>query len=187
MSLSELAVRTAKPKDKPYKLADAAGLYLYVATSGTRLWRLDYSFKSKRKTLSLGQYPLLGLADARKKRDDAKRLLLDGADPAEAKKQSELSVQADAADDEPTFGQVAEEYLARLKHDGCAERTYSKNEWLLTNLAADLTPKPLASITAADILSVLQHVEATGRLESARRLRTALSAVFRLSMSMTWR
>lgn len=180
MSLSELAARTAKPKDKPYKLADAAGLYLYVSTSGTRLWRLDYSFQSKRKTLSLGQYPLLGLAAAREKRDDAKRLLLDGVDPGDAKKQIELSVLAAA--DAPTFEVVANEYLSRLKHDGCAERTYTKNEWLLTNLAADLSPKAIADITPADILSVLQHVEASGRLESARRLRSALSAVFRLGV-----
>ena len=65
----------------------ANGLYLFVSTGGGRSWRLDYTFQSKRKTLSLGQYPVLGLADARKKRDEAKRLLLDGIDPGEVKKQ----------------------------------------------------------------------------------------------------
>lgn len=177
MPLSEVAVRSAKPKEKPYKLSDANGLYLMVSVTGSRLWRYDYRFQNKRRTLAIGSYPLISLAEARKRRDDAKRLLLDGIDPGEHKRQAA----ADTA--KPTFGLVADEYIERLRHDGCAETTVNKNIWLLENLAADLRGKPIDEITAADVLAVLRHIEATGRLESAHRARSAISAVFRLGVA----
>lgn len=177
MPLSEVAVRSAKAKDKAYKLSDSGGLYLFVPTSGTRLWRFDYRFDQKRKTLAIGSYPLIGLAEARKRRDDAKRLLLDGIDPVSDRKK------ASANTDKPTFLAVAEDYLDRLKHDGSAETTLAKNTWLLKTLAADLHKMAIEEITPADVLKVLQHIEATGRLESANRARSAISAVFRLAVA----
>jgi integrase len=176
MALSEAAVRAAKAKEKPYKLADSAGLYLFVSTTGARLWRLDYRFKEKRRTLAIGGYPLIGLADARKKRDEAKRLLADGIDPGLLKRKTADTVT-------PTFGELADEYLDRLRHDECAPATLDKNTWLLKNLAADLAEKPIVSVTPADVLEVLRRVEASGRLESANRLRSAMSGVFRLAVA----
>jgi hypothetical protein len=175
MPLSELAVRNAKAKEKSYKLTDAGGLYLYVTKTGARSWRLDYVFESKRKTLALGQYPVLGLADARKKRDEAKSALLDGIDPGAAKKKTADTVK-------PTFAILVDEYIDLMRHEDAAEVTITKTEWQLKRLAADLLPMAIADIKAFDVLKVLQHVEATGRLESARRLRSTISRVFNLAV-----
>ena len=86
MALTELEVKKAKVTDKPYKLADGGGMYLLIQTSGSKLWRVDYRFADKRKTLALGIYPDISLADARNRREDARKLLASGIDPGEAKK-----------------------------------------------------------------------------------------------------
>ena len=80
MPLSEFGVRSAKPKEKPYKLSDGGGLYLLIQPNGSKLWRLKYRFAEKEKVLAFGSYPLIGIADARGKRDAAKRLLLENID-----------------------------------------------------------------------------------------------------------
>lgn len=175
MPLSEAAVRAAKAKEKPYKLTDSAGLYLYVPITGNRLWRFDYRHMGKRRTLAIGSYPLIGLADARKKRDEARRLLVDGIDPATTKLKTDDTVTL-------TFGNLVDEYLDRVRHEERAAATIDKKTWLLKTLAADLADKAIVSVTPADVLQVLRQVEATGRLESAKRLRTAISAVFRLAV-----
>ena len=85
MALSDLAARKAKPKDKAYKLTDGSGLYLHIQPNGSKLWRLKYYYLGKEKLLSFGPYPLLTIAEARAKRDEAKKLLMDGVDPARKK------------------------------------------------------------------------------------------------------
>ncbi len=86
MALTDLAVRNAKPKDKPYKLADEKALHLSVTPAGGKHWRFKYRFGGKEKLLSLGAYPDVSLARAREKRDDARRLLADGIDPSARRK-----------------------------------------------------------------------------------------------------
>lgn len=176
MPLSDVAIRKAKPAEKPYKLTDAAGLYLLVSTTGARLWRMDYRHGGKRKTLAFGDYPTLGLADARERRDAARRQLADGLDPVAAKRRRR-------AQDAVTFGAVADEFLERQEKDGMSSATLDKNRWLLTTLAAGLRERPIAEIVPADVLAVLQVVERSGRLESARRLRSTIGSVFRLAIS----
>lgn len=78
--LTVTATNNAKPKDKPYKLSDEKGLYLFIQASGSKSWRFDYSFDGKRKTLALGAYPDVSLADARNKRDEARKLLANETD-----------------------------------------------------------------------------------------------------------
>ena len=92
MPLSYTAVRNAKPTEKPQKLADTEGLYLYISPTGGKLWRMDYRFAGKRKTLSFGKYPAVGLKDARNRRGKAKELLADGIDPSEQKKSISASL-----------------------------------------------------------------------------------------------
>ncbi|HHA1600176.1 TPA: Arm DNA-binding domain-containing protein, partial [Enterobacter hormaechei subsp. xiangfangensis] len=87
MKLNARQVDTAKPKDKPYKLADGGGLYLLVNPNGARYWRLKYRVAGKEKLLALGVYPDVTLADARAKRDEAKRGIAGGIDPNEAKRE----------------------------------------------------------------------------------------------------
>ena len=92
MALSEFAVRKAKPREKPYKLADGGGLHLFVQSGGSKLWRLKYRFLGKEKLLSFGPYPLVSLAEARTKREEAKKLLVGGIDPGVQKKLDKLGL-----------------------------------------------------------------------------------------------
>ena len=96
MALSEFAARRAKPKVKPYKLSDGDGLHLLVNPTGSKLWRLKYRYGGKEKLLSFDPYPLISIADARQKRDEAKRTLLSGTDPSEAKRQQKIAGEVEA-------------------------------------------------------------------------------------------
>jgi len=96
MPLTNIAVQNAKPMEKPYKLADADGMFLYVQPNGSKYWRLKYRFLGKEKLLDLGTYPEVSLAKAREKRMEARELLADGIDPGEAKKEIKRSGRIEA-------------------------------------------------------------------------------------------
>lgn len=180
MPLTDIQIRNAKAGDKPRKLADANGLYLYISAAGGKSWRLDYNFFGKRKTLTLGSYPTLTLADARSQRDEAKRKLADGLDPSLAKKRQHLEAKAAAGN---TFGLIANEFIEKLRRDKRAEPTIAKNTWMLTVLAAKLAPYPITQITAKDVLSVLSSIEKSGRVESALATRSTIGRVFRYAIA----
>lgn len=109
MKLNARQVDTAKPKEKPYKLADGGGLYLLVNPNGSRYWRLKYRVAGKEKLLALGVYPDVTLADARTKRDEAKRGMAGGIDPNEAKREEKLNREAQIKN---TFEEIAREWHA---------------------------------------------------------------------------
>lgn len=176
MKLSALDAKNAKPKEKPYKLADGAGLHLLVQPNGNRFWRYRYRYAGVEKMLALGEFPIISLADARRKRDDAKRLLAEGKDPGLERKLEKIA-SAEAAKN--TFGVVAKEYLERLAANGAAEQTLKKNSWLLQDLCKPIARRPIAEITPAEILNLLQHIERSGRRDTARRLRGAIGTVYR--------
>ena len=178
MALSEFAARRAKPKDKAYKLFDGDGLYLLVNPSGSKLWRLKYRYGGKEKLLSFGPYPLIPIVDARLKRDEAKRKLLSGTDPSEAKRQRKLAAEVEARN---TFGLIAEEYIENQKARNRSRLTIQTNKWLLEDLASPLSHRPIKEITAAEILDLLKKVEKSGRRVTARRLRGIIGSVFRLA------
>ncbi|HQS07631.1 MAG: integrase [Rhizobiales bacterium 24-66-13] len=181
MSLTDLALRNAKPKDKPYKLFDGGGLHVLVSPNGSRIWRLAYRFAGKPKQLSFGPYPTTSLADARQKRDEAKKQLLNGEDPSTVRKLDKVAASVAA---ENTFGAIAAEYLARLEAREAAAATMSKNRWMLETLAGPaLANRPIAQITPVEILAVLQQVERSGRRETARRMRAAIGSVFRFAIA----
>lgn len=180
MPLTDLALRNAKPEEKPYKLADGGGLHLFVTPNGSRLWRLKYRIDGKEKLLSLTPYPTIPLAKAREKRDEAKRFLADGIDPSAAKREARRVETAARSD---SFRTVAEEFLAKMEREGRAVRTLEKVRWLLGLTFDDLGDRPIDSIRAPDILPVLRLVEARGRHETARRLRSTIGVVFRYAMA----
>jgi integrase len=180
MTLTNLAIANAKPRQKPYKLSDSQGLFLIVTPSGGRLWRMAYRFNGKQKTLIFGKYPAITLAKARDHRDAARALLAEGKDPADVKKEQVRQQQAHA---EETFGLIAEEWLGRLKLEGRSSSTLSKVEWLLEFAFPALEQRPISEITAPEVLSVLRTVEVRGRYESANRLRGTLSRVFRYAVA----
>lgn len=180
MPLSDRSVRNAKPKNKPYKLSDGEGLHLFVGPNGSRLWRMNYRFGGKQKTLSFGSYPSVKLSDAREKRADAKKLLSESIDPAVQLKMKKLSQRIHETN---TFGNIADDYLAKLEREGRSESTMKKNRWLIDLARPFLGERPIAEASSIEILLVLQKVEARGRLETARRLRSIIGSVFRYAIA----
>ena len=179
MPLSHFDIQNAKSEAKPYKLADGGGLFLLVQPNGSKLWRLKYRHLGTERALSFGRYPAVSLAEARTKRDEAKKLIADGIDPSVRKKLARIAAETAARN---TFGLVAGEFLSNLEANGAARSTMAKNKWLLEDLAASLANRPIAEITAAEILDLLKRIEKTGRRETARRLRGVMGTVFRLAV-----
>lgn len=179
MPLTHFQLTNAKPAAKPYKLSDGGGLHIIINPSGSKLWRLKYRFLGKERLLSFGEFPLFSLAEARAKRDEAKKLLASGVDPNVKKKLDRLTAETAARN---TFGLVAEEFINTYDARGAAETTKSKQRWLLLDIASPLANRPIAEITPAEILDLLKRIERSGRRETARRLRSRLSAVFRYAI-----
>ncbi len=180
MPLTDIQIRNAKADGKPRKLTDASGLYLYLSAAGGKSWRLDYNFFGRRKTLTLGSYPSLTLAEARIQRDEAKRKLAEGLDPSLAKKRQQIEAKAAAGN---TFGLIADEFIDKLRRDKRAEPTITKNTWMLKVLATKLGPYPITQITANDVLAVLTNIEKSGRVESALATRSTIGRVFRYAIA----
>lgn len=175
--LSDTAIRKAKPADKPLRLFDGGGLYLEVSPAGGKLWRLKYRFGGKEKRLALGAYPDTSLADARDRRDDARKLLANGADPGEVKKAAKAETAKAAIIAADTFEAVALAWLARQEG---AEVTLRKSRWILeTCLFPEIGSAPIAEVTPRALLEALRKVEATGKLETAKRARIKAGQVFR--------
>lgn len=128
MALSSLALSKAKPREKPYKLADGHGLYLLITPQGGRYWRMNYRFDGKAKTMAMGVFPLITLAEAREKREAARKLLASGSDPTATRKEAEAREAFEAT---TGFRIVAEEWLAKREREGLAEITLGKVKWLL--------------------------------------------------------
>lgn len=179
MTLSDTKLRNAKPRSKQYKLMDDLGLYVLVKPNGSVLWRFDFQIAGKRKTLSVGKYPAITLKAAREERDKARELLDQGKDPTVQKKLDKITADKNQAN---TFGVVAKEYIQKQIALGRAEKTIAKKKWLLEVVAVDLADRPIAEIEAIEILVIMQRYEARGQTETANRLRSAVSDVFKLAV-----
>ncbi|MBR9653563.1 Arm DNA-binding domain-containing protein [Thalassovita aquimarina] len=133
--LSDARIRALKPKEKPYKQSDFDGLYLLVKPNGSKLWRFKYRWHQKEKLLALGKYPEVTLADARRKRDDARSLIANGEDPSSVRKDQKAR---EAAEQDATFSKLAAELLEKKRREGRAEATLAKTEWFHRLLSADI-------------------------------------------------
>lgn len=177
--LTVTAVNNAKAKDKPYKLSDEKGLYLFVQTSGSKLWRFDYRFLAKRKTLALGSYPDVTLADARARRDSARKQLANDIDPSESKK----AVKASALKaGENSLEAVTREWAAsyfKNKSSSHQERTLRRLELYIFPWLGN---KPISEINAPQILDSVKRIEKLNKLETAHRTLQATSQVFRYAV-----
>jgi len=183
MPLTDIAIRTAKPREKPYKIADMLGLFVLVQPSGNKLWRMKYRFKGVEKKLSLGIYPHVGLREARKLRDEARDLLLDGKDPSFEREREKLRATALA---ENTFTSIAHEYCSKRRRDGdkaWAPATALRCEYLLSLLDSSIGRMPVHEIEPIDALAAIRKIEKRGKLESARRTLQLASAVFRYAVA----
>ena len=180
MPLTDATARNAKPAARPRKLSDGGGLHLLVQPSGGKLWRLAYRFGGKQKTLALGVYPAVSLAQARSGRDDAKKLLAKGVDPLIQRK---VGKQVEKAAAESTFRIVAEEVIAKLEREGRAHVTIVKKRWLLDFAYPAFGDRPVSEITARELLALLRDIERRGLYETAKRLRSTCGMVFRFAIA----
>ena len=180
MALNHIQITNAKPRDKAYKLADSDGLYLFIQPNGTKLWRMNYRHLGRQKTLYFGAWPEVGIAAARQLRDNAREQIAAGLDPA-AEKRIDTLARKVAADN--TFKTIAEEWVAKNEREGRAPITLDKIRWLLGMAYPMIGTLPISKITPQEVLAVLRKVEATGRYESARRMRSVLSRMFRYGIA----
>ncbi|GHD02203.1 tyrosine-type recombinase/integrase [Novosphingobium pokkalii] len=183
MSLTDIAIRRAKTRDKPYKLYDELGLFLVISPSGSRLWRMKFRHGGSEKKLSFGAYPQVSLRDARKMRDDARDLIADGKDPALERQREKLRAGALA---ENTFTSIANEYCRKRRRDGdraWAPATAARCEYLLSLLDNSIGKMPIHEIEPIDALAAIRKIEKRGKLESARRTLQLASAVFRYAVA----
>ena len=180
MSLSATAIKNSKPKDKNYKLSDERGLYLLITTKGSKWWRLDYRFQKKRKTLSMGVYPDISLKEARERRDQARNQIANDIDPSEVRKtvKSEIHNQS-----KNSFEVIAREWFVKFSStwsDGHADR-------IIRRLERDIFPwiggKPIAGLTAPQLLEVIQRIESRGALETAHRALRNCGEIFRYAIA----
>ena len=180
MPLTDTAIRTAKPADKPRKMADEKGLYLLLQPTGGRLWRFDYRFEGKRKTLALGAYPDVTLKAARERLGDARTLLADGVDPSLNRKAQNAAKATSAAN---SFEVVAREWFAKFK----PQWTDGHSEKILARLERDIFPwvggRPIADVKAPEILACLRRVEKRGAIETAHRALQNCGQVFRYGIA----
>ncbi len=176
MKLNDKACKNKKPTDKPVKMADGGGLFLLVQPNGKKYWRMKYRYMNKERLLSFGEYPLVSLADARNKREEAKKLLLEKIDPSEQKKQDKRQKEIEA---ENSFKAIALEWhknQSELWSDSHAKYTLRRLE---QNIFPSFGNKPIITIEAPEILDTLKKVQDRGANEMATRLRSICSQVFR--------
>ena len=174
--LSDTRIRAAKPMERPYKLFDERGLYLLVTPTGNRLWRLRYRMGALEKLLALGAYPDVPLKRAREKRDEARKLIADGIDP-NARRKAERSAQAE------TFEAVANEWLELHKSSLAPETIPMLGTRLRSFLYPYIGSRPVAVITAQELLAALRRIEARGRHETAHRVRALAGRVLRYAVA----
>jgi len=177
MALTDLQVKKAQPKEKPYKLMDGLGLHLQVTKTGGKWWRFKYLFEGKEKLLSLGVYPDISLAEARNRRQDARTLVAKGIDPSSDRK---IVKEQKAERSANSFELIARE----LHKNQVGNKAWSLDHaaTIMTRLEKDVFPwigsKPIVEVTAKEIKAILDRVRSRGVIETARRVRTIMGQIY---------
>tara|TARA_R110000868_G_scaffold373033_2_gene636991 strand:- start:8015 stop:9241 length:1227 start_codon:yes stop_codon:yes gene_type:complete len=178
--LTDSAIKAAKPKEKPYTLTDGQGLYLDMKPNGSKLWRLKYRFNGEAKTpLSLGAYPSLTLVGARKKRADARQLLLEGIDPGEQKKADKLARIVSGL----TFEALAREWHAYRAPRWAKSTADKAAAYLESDLLPALGHRPAKAITRPELVALIRKIESRGAHNVAKKTRQWLSQIFRFGLA----
>ena len=174
--LTDIKVKTAKPKEKPYKLAAGRGLHLLVKTDGSKHWQFRFRFDGKENTLAIGRYPEVSLANAEKKATSSLELLAEGINPSENKKAAKASKTGALAN---SFEVLAREWAISY----FTNKSASHKERTVRRLESYIFPwlgnKPISEITAPQILEVIKRIENLNKLETAHRTMQATSQIFR--------
>lgn len=179
MPLSDTTIRTAKPRDKLYRLADLNGLCLEVAPSGSKLWRYRYRYGGAAKMLALGSYPSVTLLKARQLRDAARQSLVEGVDPAAHKKASAQAARIDGL----TFESLAREWFEYNAPKWAESTTRKAKLYLENDLLPNLGARLVKSITRPDLVDMVRKVETRGTLNAAGKIRQWLHQIFRYGLA----
>ena len=173
--LTDIAVRKASARPKPYKIADSRGLYLLVTASGSKLWRYDYRFDNKRKTLALGKYPDITLAVAREKHQIARTKIVNGDDPMVERKQERIAGE--------TFEAVGRRWLESQRLSW-APRYYDLSvKRLETDIFPQMGDRPIGDIEPPEVLKHIRRIESRGVVETARRISNYCGSIFRFGIA----
>lgn len=179
MPLTDTAIRNAKPNEKAYKLPDEKGMYLLISPAGSRLWRFNYRFSGKHKTLAIGSYPEISLAEARDYRDQARKLLANDTDPSEVKRVEKQQREIISAN---CFDAVARDWFDRHLSKK-AETTKAKVTSRMERFVLPYIGKrPVSELTAPDILEVVRRVETHGSLDTAHRVQQEIGQIIRYAI-----
>jgi len=180
MPLTDVAIRRAVPRSKPYKLFDSAGLFLLVNPAGGKWWRFKYRFAGKEKLLSLGTYPEVALTDARKRRDAERKKLAERIDPAvdrKAEKAGWLEGQANS------FQVIATEWIGQKQVSWAESNLFKTTRRLEIDVYPWLGKRPIAQITPPELLSVLRRTESRGAIDTAHRVLQTCGQIFRYAVA----
>jgi integrase len=179
MSLEDITIRQAKPREKAYKLSDAKGLHLLVNPTGSKLWRWQYRFAGKQKMLAFGGYPDISLKDARNKRDDARRVLDAGRDPSAERKQAKREVRMRAQN---SFESVARRWITSRSYRWTQDYAGYVTQRLEANIFPYIGHRPIAEIEPPELLDQLRRIEAREAFEMASRVRGLCSQIWRFAI-----
>ncbi len=180
MPLSDIQVRNLKPREKAYKVSDFEGLFVLVKLNGSKLWQFKYRMDGKERLLSIGVYPDVSLAQARKAKESARASIAAGIDPSAAKQQEKRQRREVSGQ---TFERLGAEFLSKQRKEGRSAATLSKTEYHLKLASRDFGRMPITEITAPIILKTLRKVEAKGNYETAQRLRSRIGSIFRYAVA----
>ncbi len=180
MALTDTEIRRSKPAEKPYKMSDSGGLHLLVTPSGGRLWRWKYRFQGIEKQMSFGPYPALSLADARERRDAARKLLINGIDPMAERMSKKTAVKAAT---EHAFEKIAELWLEHWNGNKSARHAATTKNRLKTNVYPVLGARPIAEVEPMELVQLAKSIESRGASDMAKRILQIVGMVFRFAVA----
>ncbi|QCA19696.1 DUF4102 domain-containing protein [Citrobacter freundii] len=180
MPLNDMQIRRAKPEDKPYTLGDGQGLSLLIEPNGSKSWRFRYRYAGKPKMISLGVYPTITLADARSRRDDARKLVAEGKNPSEVRKEQKIALQTES---ESAFEKIATEWHQMKSAKWSAGYASDIMEAFQNDIFPYVGARPVGEIKPLELLNVLRKIEKRGALEKMRKVRQRCSEVFRYAIA----
>ena len=180
MPLNDMQIRRAKPEAKAYTLGDGQGLSLLIEPNGSKSWRFRYRFAGKPKMISLGVYPMITLADARSRRDDARKLVAEGKNPSEVRKEQKIALQTES---DSAFEKIATEWHQMKSAKWSVGYASDIMEAFQNDIFPYVGTRPVGEIKPLELLNVLRKIEKRGALEKMRKVRQRCSEVFRYAIA----
>ena len=180
MALTDIQVKKAKAKDKPYRLSDGGGLYLWLTPAGGKLWRWGYVYRGKEKLMSFGKYPGVPLAMARERHAEARKLLAADVDPMAQRKAEKVAVREAS---ENSFASVAARWLEHWQEGKSPRHVDSTRRRLSSNILPILGSRSIAEIEAPELVAMVKVIEKRGAPDIAKRALQTTGQIFRYAIA----